>query len=130
MRIFISYAHSDSHSASQFAEISRAKGLDIFWDKQLLRSGEKWAEGIKTAIKNANAFVAFMPKPAEQGSNNIMFEIGLAHALSVPTYLVKDLSDQLDPSDLSIAHDNVLISDSDDASLHKLADQLAGAKAA
>ena len=55
---FVSYLHEDSPIVERLLDDLRRAGVEIWFDRESLRAGSRWAETIETAIESGGFFVA------------------------------------------------------------------------
>lgn len=74
--IFISYSSKDRLPAERLAEKLKAKGLDVWTDREIL-PGEDWQSAIETALDRASVFLFILSGNAS-GSPWQELELGMA----------------------------------------------------
>jgi len=71
-KVFLSYSHSDSTRVELLRRDLIAKGLDLWWDHQIL-PGEAWELAIRTAIEQSAAFVVCFSKNVDAKTRSGIF---------------------------------------------------------
>jgi WD40 repeat protein len=59
-RVFLSHTGADTDAARAFAEILRRNGIDVWFDKDNLKPGDRWMESLETAIAASSAMVVYV----------------------------------------------------------------------
>lgn len=65
-RVFISYSSADRAAVSAIATAYRAAGVEHFWDRASLKSGEEWSPRLRKEIERADLFHLCWSKAASQ----------------------------------------------------------------
>ena len=78
-RVFISYSHKDREVVSAIVTAYQAAGVEHFWDRTSLKSGEEWHPRLRREIDRADLFHLCWSKSAAQ-SDNVQKEV--EHALT------------------------------------------------
>jgi len=55
-RVFLSYSSHDRETVSQIATAYDAAGIEYFWDRSSLKSGEEWSPRLRKEIEKADLF--------------------------------------------------------------------------
>jgi hypothetical protein len=63
--VFISHSHSSDATAEVLAEKLQASGMDVFFDRQAIATGEHWDDAIRKALDAADAFVVLIDQHTE-----------------------------------------------------------------
>ena len=63
--VFISYASQDAEAAERICEALRAAGVDVWFDKGVLRGGDAWDQKIRHQIRDCGLFVAVISRNTE-----------------------------------------------------------------
>ncbi len=82
-RVFISHTDEDSDYAAKMFTYFKEQGLEPWYDKENLRSGDDWDKIIKDVIKDADAFILLQSKTLTEkivGYINKEIEIALDRA--------------------------------------------------
>jgi hypothetical protein len=78
--IFLSYAHQDAPWVAEFANALHAAGIHDYWfDGEILRAGDSFAEKIEDALRQSDTLVVFF-SPNSLTNSNVFFELGAAFA--------------------------------------------------
>lgn len=85
-RIFASYSHRDTHIVEEFSRYAEALGDKYLRDVVALRAGERWSEGLKDLIRQADVFQLFWSWHALQ-SPHVRDEWQYALALQRPSFI-------------------------------------------
>ena len=59
-RVFLSHAGADTQAAHQFAEMLRRNGVDVWFDKDNLRPGDRWMATLEDAIEQSSAMLVYV----------------------------------------------------------------------
>src|SRR5262249_32180287 len=59
-QVFLSHSGADMLAARQLAEILRQNGVDVWFDKDSLRPGDRWMDQIEKAIQNSSAMIVYV----------------------------------------------------------------------
>src|SRR5688572_25472233 len=59
-RVFLSHAGADTIEARAFAEILRRNGIDVWFDQDSLRPGDRWMETLETAIRESSSMLVYV----------------------------------------------------------------------
>ena len=78
MRVFLSYASEDRKEAQLIAESIRARGHEVFFDKENLPAGQSYEDLIEDAIGNAALFVFLISPDAVRAGKFTLTELGIA----------------------------------------------------
>jgi hypothetical protein len=77
--VFLSYVRENSSQAERLAADLRAAGVDVWIDRSNLTPGERWRDGIRSAIRAGNLFVAcFSREYAARERSHMNEELTLA----------------------------------------------------
>ena len=60
MQVFLSYARKDEALANAVAQQLKSRGVDVWVDREQVRSGEDWARAIDEAIAKSDAMIALL----------------------------------------------------------------------
>ena len=63
IRIFLSYAHDDTASATRiYQELNLYPGVDVWFDKSSLQPGQRWERAIRKAIRDSRYFLVLLSR--------------------------------------------------------------------
>jgi hypothetical protein len=65
-RVFLSYSSTDRETVSQIATAYQSAGVDHFWDRASLKSGEEWHPRLRREIDRADLFHVCWSRAAAQ----------------------------------------------------------------
>lgn len=96
MRIFISYTtrdHRDRALARQITDGLRARGVDVFFAPQTIRSGASWKKELLEELSTRCSHILVIVSAASVGSEEVLAEIALARqrAAADPTFSILPL---------------------------------------
>lgn len=83
--IFLSYSHKDQEYTQKLVEELRNKGIEVWFDKDSIRTGDQWSLSIKEAVQASSAMVVIMTPSAKQ-SSWVREEIGVALSCAKPIF--------------------------------------------
>ena len=86
--VFLSYAHEWSDDAAFIAQVFRSRGLDTWFDKEDLRTGDKLDNRVRKGIEDADYLVALL-SPEYFASPWCMSELAAAEAAGVEILPIK-----------------------------------------
>jgi hypothetical protein len=88
--VFVAYDLRDRVTATQVAELLRARGLAVFHDVQQVPTGTNVEDAIWHAMAESQALVVILPE--DISSTSLAFELGAAKAWNKPIYAVSAYS--------------------------------------
>jgi hypothetical protein len=95
--VFISYSRQDKKTVSEYADLFRKNGLDVWIDDSSINASSLWAEQIVKAITDCDLFVLFISKAAV-ASDNVNKELGYAGGIGKRVLPVKIEDTEVPPA--------------------------------
>ncbi|MEO8498795.1 MAG: toll/interleukin-1 receptor domain-containing protein [Planctomycetota bacterium] len=77
--IFLSYSHHDQSWVKAFVEQLTKNQVDVWYDQQAIRAGDRWQELIQDALRKSSILVAVLSKDSVKRPW-MFFELGAAVA--------------------------------------------------
>jgi hypothetical protein len=112
-KVFVCYAREDIAHARRLASDLRAVGVEVWFDKDTLRPGERWETAIRRAIKASDFFVAVLSTHSLKKRGFVQTELrtALDILLQVPEeeiYLIPARIEPCEPSHPALTQLNYL----------------------
>ncbi len=78
-KIFLSYSHADRDWVDQFVHSLTNRQIDVWYDMQDIKAGDRWEELIQEALRKSSILVAILSKSSVDRPW-MFFELGAAVA--------------------------------------------------
>ncbi|MEB3169568.1 MAG: toll/interleukin-1 receptor domain-containing protein [Synechococcaceae cyanobacterium] len=88
MSIFLSYSRRDSELVNRLYDDLRARGADVWMDRNAIEAGSLWRTSIVEGIQNCRVFLLVV-SAASQKSKNVAKEVSLAESNGKPILPLK-----------------------------------------
>ena len=72
--VFISYLREDTERVDRLARVLRGFGVDVWLDRDQIRPGQRWADAIRTAIREGAFYIACFSNSSAARSRSYMNE--------------------------------------------------------
>lgn len=72
--VFVSYVRQDQSIVDRLCEHLRARGVEVWLDRESIRPGERWKDAIREAIRSGDYFIACFSKNAQARAKTYMNE--------------------------------------------------------
>jgi hypothetical protein len=73
-RVFVSYVHENWNVVRELVEALKARGLDVWIDREQLLPGQRWANVIRQAIQSGDYFIACFSRESSDKAKSFMNE--------------------------------------------------------
>jgi TIR domain-containing protein/SIR2-like protein len=102
--LFISYCHDDKPAAERLRNELERNGVNVFFDDDSLKTGDRYNQVIKNYIKGCDYFVALISKNAIQDKNRYVYEKEWRSAIVLndykeKSYILPFIIDDTQPTD-------------------------------
>ncbi len=78
MKIFISYAHAQNEIVQSIMEALKARGHEVWFDKNDIHHGDDWRKAITDGLTSCNGVVSFLSREAIREGGVCLDELGIA----------------------------------------------------
>src|SRR5262249_23830100 len=78
MKLFLSYSRQNEHAAKQLYSTLKAKGVDVWFDREALLPGQEWEPAIKRALSDSDTVLLLLSSQSVDRRGFFQKEIRLA----------------------------------------------------